>query len=222
MPALPVATTFGDASCGRKQLCLVTIAMKYDPDKHHRRSIRLRGYDYAQAGGYFVTIVTRDRACLFGEVVNGEMRLNDSGGLIHSVWDELPDHYPGVESDAFVVMPNHIHGVVMLVSDVGAGPCACPNKDKPESGQPQGVAPTMSTISLPDVVHRFKTLTTKRYIDGVKLLGWPPFAGRLWQRNYYEHIVRGENELNRIRESSRTIRCNGRWIERTRCGLQID
>ena len=185
----------------------MTKAMKYNPEKHHRRSIRLRGYDYAQAGAYFVTIVTRDRACLFGEVVNGEMRLNDSGGVIHSMWDELPDHYPGVERDAFVVMPNHIHGVVVLVNDVGAGsndvgagPRACPNKDKPESGQPQGVAPTMSTISLPDAVHRFKTLTTKRYIDGVKLSGWPSFAGRLWQRNYYEHIVRGENELSRIRE----------------------
>lgn len=102
--------------------------MKHDGDKHRRRSIRLRGYDYAQAGTYFVTIVTRDRACLFGEVVNGEMRPNDRGGLIQAVWDELPDHYPGVECDAFVVMPNHIHGVIVLVdgggvelNDVGAG-----------------------------------------------------------------------------------------------------
>jgi hypothetical protein len=110
-------------------------AMTQDADKHRRRSIRLRGYDYAQAGAYFVTIVTKDRACLFGDVVNGEIRLNDSGGLIHSMWEELPDHYPGVERDAFVVMPNHIHGVVVLVNDVGAGPRACPAK---ETGQPQG------------------------------------------------------------------------------------
>jgi len=179
--------------------------MKDNSDKRHRRSIRLRGYDYARTGAYFVIVVTKDRACLFGEVVNGEMRLNDGGRVIQATWDELPEHYPGVECDAFVVTPNHVHGIIVLVdnggdgaNDVGAGPRACPGKDKPQkSGQPQGVAPT---ISLADVVHRFKTLTTKRYIDGVKSLDWTPFAGRLWQRNYSEHIVRGENELNRIRE----------------------
>ncbi|MBI3065758.1 MAG: transposase [Deltaproteobacteria bacterium] len=163
--------------------------MKFEPDKRHRRSIRLRGYDYAQAGAYFVTIVTKDRTCLFGEIVEGQMRLNDAGRSIQATWDELPNHYSSVECDAFVVMPNHFHGIIALVNDggvgvndVGAGPCACPEKGKPQkSGQPQGVAPT---ISLPDVVHRFKTLTTKRYVDGVKSSDWTPFAGRLWQRNY--------------------------------------
>jgi len=92
-----------------------------DVSKHHRRSIRLRGYDYAQAGAYFVTIVTRDRVCLFGEVVNGEMLLNDRGGLIQSVWDELPDHYPGVKCDAFIVMPNHVHGIIVLANEGGVG-----------------------------------------------------------------------------------------------------
>jgi len=81
-------------------------------------------------------------------------------------------------------------------ADVGAGPCACPGQPQ-ELGQPQGVAPT---LGLPDVVHRFKTMTTKRYADGVKRLGWEPFRGRLWQRNYYEHIIRNEESLNRIRE----------------------
>jgi REP element-mobilizing transposase RayT len=178
--------------------------MRFDSDKRHRRSIRLPGYDYAQIGAYFVTIVTQGRVCLLGEVVNGETRLNDAGRIIQAAWDKLPDHYPGVECDEFIVMPNHVHGIIVLVDDsdsgidVGAGPRACPGKAKPQkSGQPQGVAPTMS---LADVVHRFKTLTTKRYIDGVKASDWTPFAGRLWQRNYYEHVIRGENELNRIRE----------------------
>jgi REP element-mobilizing transposase RayT len=151
----------------------------------------LKGYDYSQPGAYFITICTQDRACLFGEVVDGEMRLNDAGQMVQDVWDELPAFYPGVQTDAFIVMPNHIHGIIILV---GTGSHACPD----EIGQPQGVAPTR--LSLPDVVHRFKTMTTKRYIDGVKKFGWTPFRRRLWQRNYYEHIIRNDHALQRIRE----------------------
>jgi hypothetical protein len=121
--------------------------VKFDRIKQHRRSIRLKGYDYAQAGAYFVTIVTRDRACLFGEIVGGESYLNSAGQVVQSEWNDLPNRYPTVECDAFVVMPNHIHGIIVLV---GAGHRACP----PE-GQPQGIAPT---TSLADVVHRFKTV----------------------------------------------------------------
>ncbi len=183
--------------------------MPYDPQKHHRRSIRLKGYDYRHPGAYFITLVTQDRACLFGEIVDGEMRLNEAGEMIQAVWDELSVFYAGVQTDAFVVMPNHMHGIIILTGQpVGAGPRTCP--DEPgqpvgagprtcpdEPGQPQGIA---RTLSLPDVVHRFKTLTTKRYANGVKTLGWPPFRGRLWQRNYYEHIIRNELSLNRIRQ----------------------
>ncbi len=206
----------------------------YDPRIHHRRSIRLRGYDYTQSGAYYITVVTRGRVCFLGEVADGAMVLNDAGHMIQAVWDQIPSHYQGVQTDAFMVMPNHIHGIVILV---GAGPRACPGphvgqhpgsgvgqRPGPDvgqrpgphigqhpgsgvgqrpgpgvgqpQGQPQGVAPTMS---LADVVHRFKTLTTKRYIDGVKQRGWPPFPGRLWQRNYYEHIIRDETDLNGIR-----------------------
>jgi len=172
--------------------------VKYDPAKHHRRSIRLRGYDYTQTGAYFVTICTHDRQCLFGEIVDGQMVLNDAGRMVETVWNEIPIHYYGVDIDAFQIMPNHIHGIVLLV---GAGPCACPHTVKPPRagmGQPQGVAPT--GLSLPDVMHRFKTMTTKRYIDGVKQHKWPRFNGKLWQRNYWEHIVRDEQELFRIRQ----------------------
>ena len=183
--------------------------MRFHPERHHRRSIRLKGYDYRQAGAYFVTICTQDRAFLFGQVVHDEMRLNDAGKMVYDVWNDLPAFYPGVQTDAFIVMPNHIHGIIILVgvgpraypgSDPRAypdsGPRACPGQPQ-ELGQPQGVAPT---LGLPDVVHRFKTMTTKRYADGVKRLGWEPFRGRLWQRNYYEHIIRNEESLNRIRE----------------------
>jgi len=214
--------------------------MRFHPEHDHRRSIRLKGYDYRQAGAYFVTVCTQDRSFLFGEMVHGEMRLNDAGKMVYDVWNDLPAFYPGVQTDALIVMPNHIHGIIILV---GADPRVCPNADPrvcpaqpsvgvgpraypdsgphaypdsgpraypdsgprayPDSGpraypgQPQGVAPTMG---LPDVVHRFKTMTTKRYADGVKRFGWEPFRGRLWQRNYYEHIIRNEESLNRIRE----------------------
>ncbi|MCP9465641.1 MAG: hypothetical protein NNA25_12715 [Nitrospira sp.] len=168
-------------------------SMNYDPEKHHRRSICLKGYDYSQPGAYFITIVTQDRACLFGEVVDGEMRVNDAGRMIQSVWDEMSAFYSGIDADEFVVMPNHIHGIIVLV---GATPCG-----RPESGQAQGQARGPApTLSVPAAVHRFKTLTTKRYTDGIKQSGWPPFRGRLWQRNYYEHIIRNDESLNRIRE----------------------
>lgn len=171
--------------------------MAYDPERHHRRSIRLKGYDYTRPGAYFVTICTQDRLSLFGEVVGGQMRLNAAGKMVQSVWDEMPGFYPGVMTDEFVVMPNHVHGIIVLVGTVGADPCVCPYTGQPQNTrQPQGVAPT---LSLSDVVHRFKTLTTKRYIDGVKQCGWPAFRGRLWQRHYYEHIIRDEGALERIR-----------------------
>lgn len=171
--------------------------MRFDPDHYHRRSIRLKGYDYTQPGAYFVTICTQNRACLFGEIVEGKMLLNDAGRILQTVWDEISVHYAGVAIDAFVVMPNHIHGIVVLV---GAAPCGRPPSGRVSSlGQAQGPAPTIA-VSLPDVVHRFKTMTTKRYADGVKRSGWLPFPGQLWQRNYYEHIIRDEESLNRIRQ----------------------
>ena len=170
--------------------------VKHDPTRHHRRSIRLPAYDYTQPGAYFVTICSQNRECLFGDVINGEMILNQRGEMVERTWRELAECYPGVEVDAFVVMPNHVHGIIVLV---GAGPRACP-------GRPQGVAPTMS---LPDVVHRFKSLTTTRYRTGVLQDGWQPFPGRLWQRNYYEHVIRDEEELNRIRQY--IIANPGRW-----------
>jgi len=114
--------------------------------------------------------------------------------MVESVWSDIPKYYSGVNVDAFVAMPNHVHGIIFL--DVGAGPRACPEEGH-KIGQPQGVAPT---LSLPDAVHRFKSLTTSKYMNGVRQNNWPPFRGRLWQRNYYEHVIRNKNELNLIRE----------------------
>jgi REP element-mobilizing transposase RayT len=162
--------------------------------KPRRRSLRLAHYDYSHAGAYFVTVCTNGRKCLFGRAIEDVISLNDIGRMVGTVWNDIPKYYPDVKVDAFVTMPNHIHGIIIL--GVGAGPRACPD-EKQRTGQPRGVAPT---ISLPDVVQRFKSLTTAKYIKGIAQNNWPPFQARLWQRNYYEHVVRNENELNSIRE----------------------
>lgn len=164
--------------------------MSYNPSLHHRHSIRLKEYDYSQNGMYFITVCAQNRECLFGEIIEivgagpcarPGMKLNNVGKMIETVWNEIPKYYNNMEIDVFQIMPNHIHGIIVI-----------------NNGQPQGVAPTK--LSLPDVVHRFKTMTTKRYIDGVKNKHWPPFNGKLWQRNYYEHIIRNEQSLEEIRE----------------------
>jgi len=192
--------------------------MKQQVEKQHRRSIRLQGYDYANSGAYFVTIVTQGRACLFGEIVNAETRLNDARSVIERWWFELNNKFRTVETDNFVIMPNHFHGIV-VIADVGAdlrvGPDSVGAHIAPLQGAPQpttrmntGVNPnahpahqgTHAGVPLPTIVQWFKTMTTNEYLRGVKTSGWAPFQGRLWQRNYYEHIIRDGESLNRIRQ----------------------
>jgi putative transposase len=212
--------------------------MRYDPERHHRRSIRLRGYDYRAAGAYFITIVAQDRACLFGEVVDGEMRLSEAGRMVERWWLELNCRFPHVLTDAYVVMPNHFHGIVVIHSpppdttappDVGADLRVCPDSGGAHDGGAHAGAPLQSPdlggapdvgadlrvcpdsggthdggahagAPLPTIVQWFKTMTTNEYIRMVKHAGWTPFRGRLWQRNYYEHIIRNERALERIRD----------------------
>lgn len=132
---------------------------------------------------YFVTICAQDRRCLFGAIVGSEPRLNPAGRMVTSWWEKLPDRFPSVMLDSFVLMPNHLHGIIHI-TDVGAMP-----------GRPHGAAPTLGTM-----VAWFKSMTTNAYLRGVKGDGWPAFKGRFWQRNYYEHIIRSERALDPIRE----------------------
>lgn len=88
--------------------------MPYDPNIHHRRSIRLQGYDYSQTGAYFITICTHKHKCLFGEITNGEMQLNDAGLIVQYIWNDLINHIFGIVLDKFIVMPNHIHGIIII------------------------------------------------------------------------------------------------------------
>ena len=191
-----------------------------DPLLPHRKKLRIPDFDYSQPGAYYVSVVTQGRRKLFGQIIDGEMILNDIGKMVKEVIDQFPEHYPGINVELFVVMPNHIHAL-LLISDVVAGPRACqsnrgqlqgvdPTEEGPylsnhrarqsNDGQPQGVDPTQEQLSLPDTVHRIKSLTTHRYMIGVRDMGWPRFAHRLWQRNYYEHVIRNERDYRAICE----------------------
>jgi len=161
--------------------------MRFNPDIHHRRSIQLKGYDYSQAGAYFVTICTRDRECLFGEVAEGQMRRSDAGEMIQQVWKDLPDRFVSIQIDEFIVMPNHIHGVIFI-------------QQKSNTSESRVRLDTRPTPALGDVICSFKSDATHQYIGGVAGKGWLPSPGKLWHRNYYEHVIRNEDELNRIRK----------------------
>ncbi|MBI2918370.1 MAG: transposase [Chloroflexi bacterium] len=141
--------------------------MKYDPGRHHRRSVRLPGYDYSEAGAYFVTIVVQDRACAFGDVVNGEMQPNNTGEIVRAEWLSLPARFASIRLDAFIVMPNHLHGIIVL-------------QDSP-------------TPTLEQIVRAFKAVATRQ----IHLSTNQGFA---WQRNYFEHVIRDEESLERIGE----------------------
>ena len=166
--------------------------MEQETGVYGRRSIRLKGYDYTQVGAYFVTVTVRGRLALFGEVVDGVMRLNGAGEMAHAVWLGMPGRFPFVEMDAFVVMPDHVHGIVVIRGDGVRAPIG-------------GVQGNVTTDAVPtiralgDVVGAYKSLTTAAYMRGVHTSQWPPFQKRLWQRNFYERVIRDEHEMNEIR-----------------------
>ncbi len=156
-----------------------------------RKNLRLKQYDYSTPGAYFVTVCVQDRRSLFGDVRDSVMELNSAGSMIQEWWQKLPSKYPDIEVDTHVVMPNHFHGIVTIV---GADPCVRPDMSGNTTQGAHVGAP------LHTVVQWFKSMTTNQYIRGVKQGEWPVFHGKLWQRNYYEHVIRNDNELLKIRE----------------------
>lgn len=153
--------------------------MKFDPQKHHRRSIRLKGYDYSLAGAYFVTIVAWRREMLFGDVVDGTAVLNELGEIVRDEWERTAIVRPNVELGEYVVMPNHFHGILVFVDDF--------------VGATRRVAPTLRPNSLGAVVGQFKSIVTKRINRLQNVAGRP-----VWQRNYYERTIRNNREMDRI------------------------
>ncbi|HBY18700.1 MAG TPA: transposase [Candidatus Marinimicrobia bacterium] len=179
---------------------------QYNREKHHRHSIRLPGYDYSQPGAYFVTICTQNRECLFGEIVNGEMILNEYGNRVERCWVEIPHHFSHVALDEFVAMPNHVHGVIVIVENVGARHVGARYVGARYVGARHAVPPHNSNQcieqfgkpvrgSIPTIIRSFKSAVTKQINEIRQTPGMP-----VWQRNYWEHIIRDEHELNRIRQ----------------------
>jgi REP element-mobilizing transposase RayT len=159
---------------------------------HHRHSLRIQGYDYAQAGVYFVTFCVQERQCLFGEIVGDQMLLNQYGRIVRDEWLRSSEIRPGLQLDEFVVMPNHFLGILIIVDDssgVGAHSCA-------PLPVPQKTALLRRTPrSLGAIVAGFKSSATKR----VNEIRHMPGAA-VWQRNYFEHVIRNEREMEKARE----------------------
>lgn len=172
---------------------------QYNPDKHHRRSIRLKNYDYTTAGAYFITICTHQRECLLGTIEDGKMRLSLFGECVQSHWLNLPKHHPHLQLDDFIVMPNHLHGILWLGGMVCKGEAFAPRLT------PLGVHTNANASPLPAdgtqpgsigaIVQNFKSVSTRRVNQLRKTAGVP-----IWHRNYYEHIIRDERALHNIRQ----------------------
>ena len=148
-----------------------------------RKLLRLKDYDYSQAGGYFLTICTHGRKTMFGEIIDGEMRLSSFGDIVKACWEELPHHYQNIQLDEFVVMPNHVHGIIIIFDDdmVRAGLRPAPTGGKP--------------YPLSEIVRAFKSFSAR----GINALRNTPGVP-VWQRNYFEHVIRSEKSLHRIQE----------------------
>ena len=172
---------------------------KFDPQKHHRRSIRLPGYDYSQSGAYYVTMAAQGRECLFGEIVDGEVHLNEYGEVVQKWWNEIPIHFPNVELGAFVIMPNHVHGIIFIITQRRGevlSPHDNPNNNMHDvhgdgANHQGGATPPLQPPTLGQIIAYFKYQSTKEMnrIEPEKAIT------KFWQRNYYEHIIRDEKDL---------------------------
>ena len=189
--------------------------MSYDPNLHHRRSIRLKGYDYSQSGYYYITLCVKNNDCLFGEIVDHQMNLNDAGKMVEKWVHELGHKYPDIECGEYVVMPNHFHCIIENngkgnpnMNDnsgiVRANLRVCP--DELKEGKhvglpvqlPDGVLGEHVGSPLRNIIQWFKTMSTNEYIRGVKTMGWKRFDGKLWHINYWEHVIRDQNSFDYI------------------------
>lgn len=161
----------------------------------YRRSLRLRGYDYSQAGAYFITICTNKRKCLFGNIVQNEVNLNELGNAVLDIWYSLPNKYSNIELDEFVIMPNHVHGII-VIKDVVEAIHELPLQENISSHKNYELSQKeRRNMLLPKVIGYFKMNSAKVINQKNSSSGTS-----LWQRNYYEHIIRNEYELDRVRE----------------------
>lgn len=169
--------------------------MSENNSSHHRKSIRLRGYDYTQAGAYFITLVTYQRICLFGEWVAEEIKPSKIGNMVISEWKRIERRFLTVELDEWVIMPNHFHGIIVLSEPMGKG------QIEKQPGNESFQAPHTASEerfgspvkgSVPTIIRSFKSSVTQK-------AQWMGMMTPIWQRNYYEHVIRNEDELDQTR-----------------------
>ena len=160
--------------------------MYSDNSNHHRRSIRIPKYDYSQAGIYFITICTRNHECIFGDIIDGEIILNDFGRIVDTYWQWLDQHFSYVELDKYIIMPNHLHSIIIFNNDY---------YDVYRRGGSRTAPTTIKRKPLGRLIGAFKTVSTKHINRIHRTKG-----SIIWQRNYYEHVIRNENDLNQIRK----------------------
>jgi putative transposase len=197
---------------------------KYNPQIHHRRSIRLKGYDYSQAGLYFITICCQDRKYRFGKIENGEMILNELGTIAYNEWTKLVERFTNFELDVFQIMPNHMHGIILLNNVAGVDTLT-------QLVQPQGLVPTYAiaqngsitdcddigtgaspaptNATIGEIIGAYKSLVFNGCLKIYKSKN--DLMGKLWQRNYYEHIIRNAKSYENI--SNYIINNPAKWAE---------
>lgn len=166
--------------------------MKYDPNRHHRRSLRLPGHDYATPGAYFLTLCTHQRACIFGRVEKGEMQLSQFGEIVQGHWSKLPKHHAHLRLDAFIVMPNHLHGILILEN--GWGGAIAPETNQITNPQSSNSSKLRKCHAISEIVRGFKTFSAKRINEIRQTPGIP-----VWQRNFYDRIIRDDAGLQKVR-----------------------
>jgi len=180
---------------------------------HRRRSIRLKDYDYSQPGSYFVTLCTHGHECLFGDITDGEMVLNNVGEIVEKCLIEIPGYYQNVELDKWTIMPNHVHAIIVIYPDnniVGARHASPLRIYKSKIHGPK-------SNSIGSIVSSLKSAVTKRINESQNTP-----SRSIWQRNYYEHIIRDEHELNKIRRYIINNPPHWEYDRENRNGLPID
>jgi len=177
-----------------------------NPSPPNRHSLRLREYDYGATGTYFVTVCTKDRLSLFGEIDDGKMVLNALGAIVAACWSDLLHHFPNIQLDCFIVMPNHVHGLIEITDERSENPVGAQHAAPVPSAPMHHLGRNVQPGSLGSIVRSFKAASTRR----INLLSGAPGA-TIWQRNYYEHVVREESELQRVREY--IVNNPARWAE---------
>ncbi|MGK7879848.1 MAG: transposase [Crocosphaera sp.] len=157
--------------------------MPYNPDIHNRRSMRLKNYDYSQAGAYFITICTQHKQCIFGDIKKGKMRLNHLGAIADQYWQQIPKHFSNTALDVYIIMPNHLHGILWIVKDV-------------QNNQQPRKFGNIVKGSISSIIRSYKAVVTQK----IKKVCEITETALIWQKRYYDQIIRNEKMLNNIRK----------------------